>query len=306
MSKYSIFFLISGLIFTSLIFISYSTEGSIEEEEIIKSFDLPQVVRSVKLKDKYDWAGEVVPDNPDVMERLDRELLVNSYWHSTTLLHIKMANKFFPIMERILKEEGVPDDFKYLAVAESSLRNVSSHANAKGFWQFRNLAAKEWNLEVNNEVDERYNVEKSTKAAAQYLKQMKKRFGTWTDAAAAYNVGPTSYAKTLQNQGESNYYDLHLNDETSRYIFRLIAIKEIMSEPEKYGFYVDEEDLYPGLENTYEVKIDKSVASWKDFAQKHGISYRMLKYYNPWLIDNKLTVLNKTYYIRLPLQESLD
>lgn len=214
-----------------------------------------------------------------------------------------MANKFFPIMEKILLEEEVPDDFKYLAVAESSLRNVTSHANAKGFWQFRNLAAKEWKLEVNNEVDERYHVEKSTRAAAQYLKHMYKRFGSWTDAAAAYNVGPTSYARTLKNQGESSFFDLHLNDETSRYIFRLVAIKEIMSEPEKYGFYVDEEDLYPSLDNTYEVKIDKSVSSWKDFATKHGISYRLLKYYNPWLIDSKLTVAKKTYFVRLPLEQ---
>ena len=295
--------MLSGLMFSSLLFISYSTEGEINEEEVISSFDLPQVVKSVKLKDKYYWAGEELPDNVDVLERLDREILVNSYWHSTTLLHIKMANKFFPIMEKILIEEEVPDDFKYLAVAESSLRNVTSHANAKGFWQFRNLAAKEWNLEVNNEVDERYHVEKSTRAAAKYLKQMYKRFGSWTDAAAAYNVGPTSYASTLKNQGESSFYDLHLNDETSRYVFRLVAIKEIMSEPEKYGFYVDMEDLYPSLENTYEVKIDKSVSSWKDFAKKHGISYRLLKYYNPWLIDSKLTVTNKTYFVRLPLEQ---
>lgn len=299
-NRYSIFGLLAGLIFTALITLSYSTEGEKEIEKAVENFDLPQEVRSVKLKPVYTWAQEEVPNTPDNRERIDRELLVNSYWHSSTLLNIKMSNKFFPIIERVLAEEGVPDDFKYLAVAESNLRNVSSAARAKGYWQFRKLAAKEWGLEINGEVDERYHIEKSTRAAAKYLKWLKKKFGTWANASAAYNVGPTNMTKLLRAQQEESYYDLNINEETSRYLFRLIAFKEIMSNPSAFGFYVDPDDLYESMDNTYNVEVKESIPSMKAFAAKYGISYRTLKYYNPWLIDNKLTVKTKTYYIKIP------
>ena len=298
--KYSIFSIAAGLIFTALITLSYTTEGSIEEEKIEETFDLPQVIRPIKLKKSYSWAGEYIPENMDTRERLDRELLVNSYWQSATLLNLKMANKFFPTIERVLEEEGVPDDFKYLAVAESSLRNVSSSAAAKGYWQFRKLAAVEYGLEVNGEVDERYHIEKSTRAAAKYIKWLKNKFGTWSNAAAAYNVGPTNFSRLQQSQGEDSYFDMNINEETSRYLFRLIAIKEIMSDPNAYGFYYDQEDLYPPLDDSYMVEVSSSVASWNDFASKYGVSYRDLKYYNPWLIDTKLTVKTKKYYVRIP------
>jgi hypothetical protein len=195
---------------------------------------------------------------------------------------------------------GVPDDFKYLAVAESNLRNVQSSANAKGFWQFRKLAAKELGLEVNEEVDERYHVEKATRAAAGYLTKLYNRFGSWANAAAAYNVGPTNFAKTLKQQKETSFYDVNVNDETGRYLFRLIAIKEIMKNPQAFGFYMEPHDLYDKLDNVYYVEVDKSISDWADFANHNGVSYRMLKYYNPWLRTGKLTVLKKKYLIKLP------
>jgi len=272
-----------------------------EESDIMKI--LPQMIESVDLNKEFDWAGELMPRNFDNRERLDRELLVNAYWQSSTLLNVKAANRYFPTIERILAEEGVPDDFKYLAVAESNLRNVVSSANAKGFWQFRKLAAKEMGLEVNDEVDERYHVEKATRAACGYLKRLHKRFGNWTNASAAYNIGPTNFSRILSKQGQSSYYDLNLGEETNRYIFRLLAIKEVLKNHQNYGFYVDISDKYPPLDNYYEVLVDKSVDSWSEFAHNNGTTYRMLKVYNPWLRENKLTVINNTYKIRIPRKQ---
>ena len=299
---------LSAVGFITICFVIFTSFSSLIEEKKEKVVDeietntvhLPQVIKPIPQISNPSFAGENMPLNMDTRERLDRELSVNSYWQSSTLLNIKNANKFFPIIEPILAKEGVPDDFKYLAVAESSLRNVQSSAKAKGFWQFRKLAAKELGLEVNDEVDERYHVEKATRAAAQYLKKLHKRFGSWTNAAAAYNVGPTSFAKTLRNQGESSFYDVNVNDETGRYIFRLIAIKEIMKNPQNFGFYLEPQDLYEKIDNVYYVEVDKSVTDWGEFARHNGVSYRILKYYNPWLRSGKLTVINNKYLIKLP------
>ena len=263
--------------------------------------NLPQMVEAVDLNKNFSFANEDMPNNFDTKERLDRELLVNAYWQSSTLLNLKAANRYFPVIEKILKEEGVPDDFKYLAVAESNLRHVSSHARASGFWQFRKAAAKEMGLEVNAEVDERYHTEKATRAACNYIKKLYERFGSWTNAAAAYNVGPGNFSKTLTNQKEENYYDLNMNSETSRYVFRLIAIKEIMSNPSKYGFYLDKKDLYTELDNYKVITVNESVENWGDFAKEHNTTYRMLKIYNPWLRDSKLTVIKNTYKIKVPV-----
>jgi len=270
------------------------------EDELTAAKVLPQIIEPVDLNNQFSWAGEVMPDNFDTKERLDRELLVNAYWQSSTLLNIKAANRYFPLIEKILAEEGVPDDFKYLAVAESNLRNVVSSANAKGFWQFRKLAAKEMGLEVNDQVDERYHVEKATRAAAKYLKKLHKRFGSWVNASAAYNMGPTNFARNLKSQGEESYYNLNVGSESGRYVFRLMAIKEIMSYPEQFGFYVNAHEKYPPLDNYINVHVDKSVSNWKTFAKQHGTTYRMLKLYNPWLRDTDLTVINNTYLIKVP------
>lgn len=261
---------------------------------------LPQIIEPVNLNKQFIFAGETMPDNFDTKERLDRELNVNAYWQSSTLLNLKAANRYFPTIDRILAEEGVPGDFKYLAVAESNLRNVVSSANAKGFWQFRKLAAKEMGLEVNDQVDERYHVEKATRAACKYLKKLHKRFGNWTNASAAYNMGPTNFSRIQKAQGQESYYDLNVNAESSRYIFRLIAIKEIISNPSSYGFYIDQHEKYPPLDNFYEVEVTSSVPSWSSFAKQHGVTYRMLKIYNPWLRDTELTVIKNKYKIKLP------
>lgn len=303
---FSMLSIVSGLMFTALMFVSYSStnkEGAPKEEETKQaaSGKLPQVIKAADLNKTYTFAGEELPlDNFDAVERFDRELMVNSYWQSNTLLNLKKANRYFPVIEKILAEHGVPDDFKYLAVAESDLRNVTSYAGARGFWQFRKLAAQDYKLEVNDEVDERYHLEKSTAAAAKYIKSLKNRFGTWFDAAAAYNMGPGNYSSILRDQEQDHYFDLNMNDETSRYVFRLMAIKEIMSNPEQYGFYLEPDDLYPPLDDYYEVRVEKSVPSWSDFAEEHGITYRMLKIYNPWLRDKKLTVIKNKYLVKVP------
>lgn len=300
MEKYKnlfpIFGFLSGIIFCLLIFVSFSSKDT----SLGSFFELPQQIKAVNLDKKFDFAGEVVPINVDTKERLDRELSVNAYWQSTTLLNIKMSFKYFPIVERILKEQGVPDDFKYLAIAESGLRNVTSSASAKGFWQFMKPAAMEMGLEISDEVDERLHLEKSTMAACAYVKQMHKRFGTWTNVAGAYNVGPTSFARSLAEQKETSYYDLNINEETSRYLFRIIAIKEIVKNPSDFGYYLEDEHKYQP-QNLKDIKITSSIPSLTDFAHENGLTYRMLKFYNPWLISSKLTVSpGKEYTIKVP------
>lgn len=300
MEKYKnlfpIFGFLSGIVFCLLIFVSFSSKDT----SLGSFFELPQQIKAVNLNKKFDFAGEVVPINDDTKERLDRELSVNAYWQSTTLLNIKMSYKYFPAVERILKEEGVPDDFKYLAIAESGLRNVTSSASAKGFWQFMKPSAIEMGLEISDEVDERLHLEKSTKAACTYVKKMYKRFGTWTNVAGAYNVGPTSFARSLAEQKETSYYDLSINEETSRYLFRIIAIKEIVRNPGDFGYFLDDEQKYQP-QNLKEIKVTNTITSLTDFAHENGLTYRMLKYYNPWLISSKLTVApGKEYIIKVP------
>lgn len=264
---------------------------------------LPQRVQGVKLNKIYTFAGEPVPiqNNFDVRERLDRELMVNSYWHSSTALNIKKSFRYFPVIEPLLREYNIPDDLKYLAVAESNLSHATSPAGAKGLWQFMPVMANYYELEVNKEVDERFHTEKLTRAACQYLLQLKERFGSWTLAAAAYNMGETRLAKDLGLQGSSNYYDLNLNEETSRYIFRILAIKDIMTNPEQFGFYLAKEEGYKPLNQYREVIITKTIDNLGDFASENGTTYRMLKVYNPWLLSHKLTVRKgKEYTIRIP------
>jgi hypothetical protein len=249
-----------------------------------------------------DFAGETVPLNdPEVRERFDRELLVNTYWQSNGLLIFKRANKYFPILEPLLKKHGIPDDFKYLAVAESGLMNDRSHAGASGFWQFMKGTGREYGLEINDYVDERYNLEMATKVAAEYLKDAKKRFGSWTLAAAAYNAGNGGIGKQQKRQlTTGNYYDLLLNDETSRYVFRILAFKEIMLNPKKYGFNFRDKDLYFPVP-TYKVKVDTAVADFAQFSQEHDITYKVLKRHNPWLRDTYLkNSSGKEYFIEIP------
>lgn len=262
-----------------------------------------QRVRSVNLDKDFDFCGEKLPmDNWDVRQRLDAELLRNIYFHSQTILAVKRANAIFPIIEPILKEEGAPDDLKYLAVAESALSNAVSPAGARGVWQFMKETAGSYGLEVNSEVDERYHLEKATRAACKYMKKEKERLGSWTLAAAAYNGGPGRIMEEMTKQRAKTFYELNLAaDETMRYPFRIVAIKEVMEHPEEYEYTVEKEHLYPPLSDFKTVEVKGAVANWGDFAREHNTNYRMLKLYNPWLIDSKLTNKEgKTYKIRLP------
>ncbi len=258
-------------------------------------------IKALKLPENLNFAGELVPIiNVDTKERFDREFLINTYWQSNGLLMIKRANKYFPIIEPILKQNGVPDDFKYLAVIESGLINISSPRGAKGFWQLMEATAKENHLEVNENVDERYNLELSTQVACQYFLKAKEKLGSWTLAAASYNSGITGISRNMEKQNVTNYYDLLVNDETSRYIPKLIAVKEILKNPEKFGFIFDASDLYYNIE-TKKVAVDSPIQNLTTFAEKFNINYRTLKINNSWLRENSLqNPTNKTYYINIP------
>lgn len=253
-------------------------------------------VYALKLPEVIDFCGEQSPLNaPDIRERLDKELLVNTYWQSNMMLLLKRSNKWFPTIEPILKEEGVPQDFKFLAVIESGLENVRSPKGAKGFWQLMPATAKEYGLEVNSNVDERYHVEKSTRAACKYLLKAKERFGSWTLAAASFNRGMFGIDLLLKKQLVDDYYDLLLNKETSRYIFRILAVKEIISNPDLYGFIYEESDLYRQIP-IRKIGIDIPIINIAQFAKKNNINYKLLKIHNPWLIQNHLNNNSRKYY----------
>lgn len=267
------------------------------EQKLVNDYN----VYALDIPEGLTFAGERVPiENPDIKERLDRELLVNTYWQSNMLIMIKRANKYFPIIEPLLEKHGLPDDFKYLAVAESGLDNVRSPAGAAGFWQFLKSTGKEYGLEINDYVDERYNLDMATEVAAAYLKKSKERFGSWTAAASAYNAGNAGISKQMKRQDVNDYYDLLLNSETSRYVFRILAFKEILSNPKKYGFNYREKDLYTAVP-TFNVKVDTAVTDFAAFAKTFDINYKILKIHNPWLRDTYLkNASGKEYFIAIP------
>jgi len=274
----------------------------VSDNDSIKNTSDTYQIKALKIPDNLSFAGEKVPTTKtDIKERIDRELLVNTYWQSNGLLYFKRSNKYFPLIEPILKEYGIPDDFKYLALIESGLQNVTSPAGAKGFWQLMPATAKEYGLEVNSNVDERYNLEKSTIAACKYLLESKERFGNWTLAAASYNAGKAGISKRIESQQVNNYYDLLLVSETARYIPRIVAVKEILNNPKKYGFIFDKEDLYNNLE-TKNIKVDTPISNLALFAKEYDINYKLLKLHNPWLRENKLNNKSrKLYEIKIPI-----
>lgn len=251
--------------------------------------------------DTLTFAGERVPlEMFYVSESLDRELAVNTYWHSSTLRNIKKSHRWFPMFDSILDVYEVPRDFKYLCLIESGLSNVVSPAGAVGFWQFMKGTAKEYDLEVSSDVDERYNVQKSTVAACLYLLESYKMYQNWTLVAASYNAGRNGISKQLKKQKATSYYDLLLSDETSRYVYRMLAVKLIFENPEAYGFYIEPEDYYLPIP-THKVIVKTKVDSWADFAKENGISYKILKYFNPWLRQSSLkNRKKKTYEILIP------
>ena len=281
----------------------------IEVDEISPNKDYQSLINenykiySLPMPKGANFANELVPlENILVKESLDKELLSNTYWHSNTFFYIKRASRWFPTIERILKEQGVPDDFKYLAVIESGLLNVTSPSGAKGYWQFMPATASGYNLELSADVDERKNIEKATLAACKYLKEAYKKFDNWTLAAASYNMGKTGLLTRLINQKADNYYDLLLNDETARYVYRIIAVKYILSNPENYGFHVRAEDMYPEFK-TKVVTVSSSIDSWVDFAIQNGTNYKTLKELNPWLVsDGLVNKANNTYEVLIPVK----
>jgi len=260
-------------------------------------------IKALKLPKGLNLAGERVPiEINDVKERMERELLVNTYWQSNGILLLKRANRYFPILEPLLAKYNLPDDFKFLALAESGFTDETSSVGAAGIWHFMRTTGKEYGLEINDNVDERYNIEKSTKVAAEYLIKAKEKLGSWTLAAAAYNVGNRGVSRRLEAQEVNNYYDVRLPDETERYIFRILALKEIITNPKKYGFVFDKEDLYT-VKETRLVKVDTAISNLTLFAKEFGMNYKELKIYNPWLREHKLNNKSrKLYEIKIPLK----
>ncbi len=261
-------------------------------KDTVALFDLPA---------ELSFAGEPVPlAKGDVLERLERELYVNAYWESNLILLFKRSKKYLPEIERLLKEQGVPDDFKYLAIAESGLLNATSSAGAKGYWQILDATGEEYGLEITESVDERYDLEKSTLAAAAYLKKAHQRFGDWTAVAASYNMGQAGFSKRQEEQFHSNYYDLYLNEETSRYLFRILAFKLLFENPEAFGYHLQEKDFYTQPQFT-QIEVNQDLPDLAQWATKKGSSYKFLKLYNPWLRDQSLKVKKgKSYILRLP------
>lgn len=263
--------------------------------------DGPLTAISYDLPTQISFAGEAVPlDRSDLREQIDKELQINIYFHSNTIFLIKRANQWLPQFEPILKKNGIPDDFKYLPLIESGLLNQVSPANAVGFWQIVKSAGKENGLEITREVDERYDPIKSAEAACKYLNQAYKKFGNWTLVAASYNRGMSGLNRAIEKQKVDSYYDLFLNEETARYVFRILAIKEIIENPERYGFKISPQHLYQQDSLKY-IEVDATIPDLVDFALAQGTNYKLLKKFNPWLRDDRLTVRkNETYQIALP------
>jgi hypothetical protein len=292
--------IIAGLSFSSYRALDGNTKTDNPPGE--KKKQIRQEVTPPPIPEKLSFAGEPVPlDNFDVRESLDRELLVNTYFHSQTLRFIKLAPRYFHVIEPILKENNIPEDFKYLALAESGFNpKAISPAGAVGIWQFLKDTARDYGLEVNNEVDERYNIEKSTIAACAYLHESHEKYGNWTTVAASYNAGRRGIDREIERQKETHYYNLLLNPETARYVFRILALKTIIENPEDYGFYFKNKDLYPVIP-TKKVEVNTPVENFSDFAVEHGTNYKILKYFNPWLRDTMLTNREgNTYEIIIP------
>ncbi|MBD80874.1 MAG: murein transglycosylase [Crocinitomicaceae bacterium] len=304
LSKLSFFGAGIGLAAVVFYLFTYSTYEEKENVSHQRMFNQNYQIYTLNLPSEIDFAGEQVPTQLiDVGEKLDRELLVNTYWQSNGFLLMKRANRWFPVIEPILKKNNVPDDFKYLALIESGLTPIVSPAGATGFWQIMKSTGKEYGLTINDQIDERYHVEKSTEAACQYLLEAKEKFGSWTSAASSYNMGMNGMQRQMEKQRVSSYYDLLLNEETSRYVFRIIALKYILANPQQFGFNYRMKDLYPSIP-TEEIQLDSSVTNFAYYAKEIGINYKVLKYFNPWLRKPYLkNSSNKTYTLLIPTEE---
>jgi hypothetical protein len=289
-----------SIVFLTHFFIS-STYTSNSDTVHQQGFNSKYNVYSVLKPDNLKFANENIPQSTfDVWERLDKELLKNIYWQSNTLLYFKRANKYFPIIEEILEKNNIPSDFKYLALIESGFEYKVSPSGAAGFWQIMKGTAREYGLEVNYAIDERYHLIKSTEAACKYLQKAYDKFGSWTMAAASYNMGINGVQRQVKKQNTNNYFNLYLNDETSRYVFRIIVIKEIMENPRKYGFVFRQNDLY-SYPSVNQIRVDSTINNLYSFAKENNINYKILKRFNPWLRTSKLPdESRRVYYIDIP------
>ena len=300
------FFLLTLIVLVTLVrfFSFYKITGN-KDKTFSNKFLEHYAIYAVPMPENLNFSGEPVPiEKYDVFESLDREFLVNTYWQSQTLLFIKRANKYFPIIEPILKKNNIPEDFKYLALAESGLTNVASPSHAVGFWQFLKKTAIQYGLTVNNNIDERYHLEKSTQAACDYLNAAYDIFGNWTLVAASYNVGMKSLKNQLRKQQVSSYYNLYLNQQTARYVYRIIAIKYILSNPEKYGFHFRQKDLYRYPKFKIDT-IDTTITSLEDFSISQSINLKLLKDMNPWIRGRQLLNPDSIKYaIKVPLKRN--
>jgi len=258
------------------------------------------------IPDTMTFCGERVPlETYYVRESLDNELIVNMYRQSSTVLYFKRATRYFPTIESILKKNNIPEDMKYLCVIESGLTNATSSANAQGFWQFISSSGKTYGLAIDDDVDMRNDLEASTEAACKYLRSLYNRFHSWTAAAAAYNCGENGLARRMASQNTNNYYDLRLNTETGRYVYRILAMKQIMQHPQQYGYFIRHCDTYPIIP-TRTVTLSGQNVDLYQFAQKNNTSYKMLRTLNPWLQTDKLkNKANKSYQVKLPTDKGL-
>ena len=303
MAKRILIFILVSVLCLSVggLFYFFTGDDGVSDKQYRDAFRRNYKIFAPKVPDIVDFAGEPAPINVFyVHESLDRELLVNTYWHNKTVHLFKLAYRWFPVIEPILEEHGIPDDFKYLAVIESGLTNAVSPSGAAGFWQFLEGTAKDYKLEVNKYVDERYHLQKSTAAACRYFRDSYQKFGSWTLVAAAYNGGNRRIRESLEEQKQSSYYDLLLSEETSRYVFRILALKTIFEHPTHFGFYLREKDFYPPL-SSKTVSVNKDIKDLVAFAAEHGISYKELKMFNPWLRQPSLKVSKgRSYLIAIP------
>jgi len=297
-SKFALYISIASLV-TFLIVAIYGNQNRVETHKPVMEPTKPIAftnAKTIPLPERIDLAGEKVPlDVDDVKERLDKELHINSYWHNNTIFLFKRANRWFPVIEPILEKNGIPDDFKYLALIESGLENLTSYAGAVGFWQILQSTGKEYGLEINRDVDERYHPVKSTEAACKYFKKSYEKFGDWTLVAASYNRGMRGMQNALDHQKVDNFYDLMLNDETSRYVFRILAIKQIFESPEDYGLNISKEHLYEPY--VYRTDTVRNSTDWVEYAKKQNTTYKTLRIYNPWIQDEDIRVGRNEYYV---------
>lgn len=294
------------LVFSLLAIISaavlFVTVGFVDPDAAPRKEQINEGEVNIKLPHKLSFASERVPlEYFDVRESLERELISNSYFHSQTIFLLKRINRYLPIIEPILEQYNIPEDFKYLAVAESILNDkAKSPVGAAGIWQLMKGTAQDYGLEVNANVDERYNLELSTHAACKYLLESYEKYENWTLVAASYNLGRRALDRSMTYQKQDDYYNMYLNTETARYVFRILAFKLIVSEPEKYGFDLTEKDNYPVFEHDT-IHVNYPIEHLADFADAHGMTYKTLKIFNPWLLENKLNNASaKAYKVLKP------